>query len=59
MDENIGFSFDPSTTESERSQCSAIFAEYNKVVSYGLEDPETIYPEYRKKTGLGRKKCDY
>ncbi len=49
VDPNIGFDFDPVPVQSELSQINAVKAEYDGVVTNGLEDPEVSIPAYMEK----------
>ena len=56
VDPYIGFSFDPSPVESEMSQISSVGQEYNKIIGYGLQDPEVTVPERQEKLEMAGQK---
>ena len=56
VDPYIGFSFDPSPVESEMSQLSSIRQQYNKILGYGLQDPEIVFPEREEKLEMAGQK---
>ena len=56
IDEYIGFAFDTTSVESEISQCSAVNSEYDKILKFGLDDPDIIFPEREEKLQLAGKK---
>ena len=55
VDPYIGFSFDPSPVESETSQISSVNQEYDKIIGYGLQDPEITVPEREEKLKMAGK----
>ncbi len=46
VDPNIGFSFDPTSVESEVSQIAAVGKEFDAILNNGLEDPEVSTSAY-------------
>lgn len=52
VDPNAAFAFDSSFVESEVSQINSVASEYQKIMAYGLMDPEVSIPEYREKIKL-------
>ncbi len=56
VDENMGFSFDPSSVESEISQVSAINTEYNAILNFGQDaDVESVFNERNEKLDMAGK----
>lgn len=44
-----GFDFDPTAVEMEISALKTVSSQYNKQVTMGAQDPETVMPEYTQK----------
>ena len=56
VDPYIGFSFDPAPVESEMSQISSVKQEYSKILGFGLQDPEVVFPERQEKLDTAGRK---
>ena len=54
-DPNIGFSFDTVPVESELAQFQAVGTEFDKILTYGLDDLDKVLPEFDKKQELAGK----